>query len=100
MLFRSIERHVLKLCKQLVEGLIRLGAEVLTPEPDHAHAGIVTARFPNWSGEGLSDRLAQHQVVTLPRLNGVRFAPHLYNDSEDIARALEVVEELVPRPAS
>jgi cysteine desulfurase / selenocysteine lyase len=96
----NIERHVLKLCKQLGEGLSRLGAEVLTPEPDNARAGIVTARFPNWSGESLSERLAQHQVVTLPRLNGVRFAPHLYNDSADIARALEVVEALAPGSAS
>jgi cysteine desulfurase/selenocysteine lyase len=90
----NIERHVLQLCKQLSAGLTRLGAEVLTPETDSARAGIVTARLPNWTGETLSERLAQHHVVTLPRLNGVRFSPHLYNDSEDIARALEVLAEL------
>jgi selenocysteine lyase/cysteine desulfurase len=90
----NIERHVLQLCEQLSTGLTRLGAEVLTPDSDHARAGIVTARFPNWSGESLSERLAQHQVITLPRLNGVRFSPHVYNDNADIARALEVIAEL------
>jgi len=90
----NIERHVRQLCSQLSEGLTRLGAEVLTPKADHVRAGIVTARFPNWTGEQLCERLAQRQVVTLPRLNGVRFSPHLYNDSADIVRTLQVVAEL------
>jgi selenocysteine lyase/cysteine desulfurase len=91
----TIEQHVLRLCGELSDGLTRLGAEVLTPKADAQRAGIVTARFANWSGERLSERLSECQVITLPRLNGVRFSPHLYNDSEDIRRALEVVAEII-----
>lgn len=91
----NIERHVRQLCSQLSDGLARLGAEILTPKVARERAGIVTARFTNWTGERLSERLAQRQVVTLPRLNGVRFSPHLYNDGVDVENTLRVVAEII-----
>jgi selenocysteine lyase/cysteine desulfurase len=88
-----VQDHVLGLGAHLMDGLDELGAEVVTPREDDGRAGVVNARFPGRPAEALVERLVAERVHAAPRLGGIRFSPHLYNDEADVDRALEVLEE-------
>ena len=83
-----IEEHVQMLGTHLIEGLLRLGAQILTPIDARRRAGIITARFAGYDGAALTTALDTQDVVVLPRLGGIRFSPHLFNSVEDIDHAL------------
>ena len=80
--------HNLHLARILREGLEELGARIITPIEDASRAGIVMARFPGREGGAVAAELNRRGVVVSPRLGAVRFAPHVYNNEDDIARAL------------
>ena len=82
---------MLGLTARLMDGLDDLGADVVTPREDDRRAGVVNARFPGKSAEALVETLVAERVHAAPRLGGVRFSPHLYNDDADVDRALEVL---------
>jgi cysteine desulfurase/selenocysteine lyase len=87
----AIFEHDLKLRGRLVEGLKQLGAQLLSPSNEKEYSPIVSARFPNFSSRTLVDFLKEHGVIVSPRADFVRFSPHLYNSSDDIDLALEVL---------
>jgi selenocysteine lyase/cysteine desulfurase len=89
----GIERvlaHDLALATRLRDGLEELGAEILTPREDDRRIGIVTARFPGRDGEAVATRLNEAGIVVSPRFGSTRFSVHLFNDENDVDRALEV----------
>lgn len=86
-----INAHVKRLGTQLIDGLLDLGAEVLTPQDPTQRGGIITARFPGRDAVALSETLDARNLMVLPRLGGIRFSPHLFNDAEDIERALALL---------
>lgn len=88
----EIQRHDLALARELAEGLTRLGAVVQTPQDDAHRAGIVTAAFPGRDGERLAAALNAVGVIVSPRAGATRFSAHVFNDSDDVARALDAVE--------
>ena len=91
----EIHRYNLALATMLTEGLANLGAEFVTPAVDDLGSSIVTARFPGRDQTQVARRLNEENVVVSPRIGAVRFAPHLYNSSEDIDRALGAVEDIL-----
>ncbi len=84
--------HNLRLAGILREGLVKLGAAIITPADDASRAGIVVAKFPGHEGGAVAAELNRRGVVVSPRLGAVRFAPHVYNNEEDIDKALEAVK--------
>lgn len=90
----SILSHVQALTARLADGMRLLDATILTPNDEAHRAGILTARFPGQAAAHLVAELAKHNVVTLERLGGVRFSPHLFNTGDDIDRALAALEEI------
>ena len=92
-----IENHVQMLGTRLAEGLLRLGARILTPIDERRRAGIITARFAGRDGAALTAALDAQDVVVLPRLGGIRFSPHLFNSVEDIDRAVATVSVALAR---
>jgi selenocysteine lyase/cysteine desulfurase len=88
-----IAAHVRGLTDRLLEGLDRLGADVVTPHD--ARAGVINARFPGHETSDLVAGLVAAEVHVAPRLGGIRFSPHHYNQASDIDRALEVLEGLL-----
>ena len=88
----EIERHVLALGGSLREGLDALGWPVWTPEiPSGRAANIcVAAERP----EHIEAQLRQSGVLAWGSEGRVRFSLHLYNDSDDVARALRVLREI------
>jgi cysteine desulfurase / selenocysteine lyase len=94
----AIEAHILGLTEQLIEGLNRLGATVVSlPEPS-CRSGIISFTL----GQGLErDRALMHtlwdqKIVISQRytagVGGLRVSVHFYNNREDIEQLLAAVK--------
>lgn len=96
----TIWAHVDALADRLCAGLADLGATVHSdrsaPDLAQGRSAIVTFSVAGIDAEVLHRRLTDAGVVCSPRGGGVRFAPHGYNDADDIDRALEAVRRATP----
>jgi selenocysteine lyase/cysteine desulfurase len=88
-------RHAHALDARLIDGLEAMGATIVSPRDDARRNGSVLARFDGHDDTVLAKALADAGVHTSRRLGGIRFSPHVANDSSDVDRALEVVERVV-----
>ena len=88
----TIFTHDLKLTERLVEGLKQRDAQLLSPSNEKERSPIVSARFPGFSSRTMVKFLKDHGVIVSPRADFVRFSPHLYNSTDDIDRALEILD--------
>jgi cysteine desulfurase / selenocysteine lyase len=93
-----ILQHDLRLTARLEAGLRELGGDLLTPPEEDGRGSIVTARFPGHHAGRLADRLGERRVFTSPRLGGIRFSPHLYNDEDDVDRGLAELQRMLETP--
>jgi cysteine desulfurase/selenocysteine lyase len=91
----EIHEHDRRLCDLLAEGLRARGADPLTPEDPEARGTIASARFPGRDEFALAGALADRRVYDAPRLGGLRFSPHLYNDEDDVTRALDALDDVL-----
>ncbi len=89
---KAIFAHDLKLGERLAKGLKQRGAQLLTPASEKERSPIISARFPGFSSRTVVNFLKDHGVIVSPRADFVRFAPHLYNSSDDIDHALQVLD--------
>ena len=89
--------HNLLLANQLIEGLLERHAEILPPQNTSERTSIVSARIPGADSRTIADHLKSQQIVVSARRDAVRFSPHLYNDSDDIARALDEIDRLLKK---
>ena len=80
----------------LRQGLAERGAEIISPQTDAERTSIITARFPGKESSAIARHLNAARVVVSPRGDFVRFSPHLYNQPEDIERALEELDRCLP----
>jgi selenocysteine lyase/cysteine desulfurase len=92
-----ITAHDQSLAARLAEGLAERGFEVLTPWAASARAAIVSARHPRLDSGRLCAALEAAGVIASLRLDAVRFAPHGYNQRQDIEAALDAVDDIVRR---
>ena len=84
---------MLQLTDRLVDGLHRIGAEVLTPRGPGISSGIVTFRMPGSDSVALGRALLREGIVATRRPAGIRVSPHGYNDAGEIDRLLEALQE-------
>ena len=87
--------HDLALAARLAEGLVELGATVLTPRDDAHRGGIVTARYPGRDGEEVAARLNEAGVIVSPRFGATRFSVHFFNDETDVDTALDTLRAIL-----
>jgi len=92
---KAIFAHDLKLGERLARGLKQRGAQLLSPASEKERSPIISARFPGFSSRTLVNLLKDHGVIVSPRADFVRFAPHLYNSSDDIDHALQVLNRCI-----
>lgn len=85
-----IRDRLFALADRLVAGLRVLGAEIVSPWGNEERSGIVVFRLGS-NPEGLRDHLTERDFVVRVRNNGIRIAPHFYNNDEDIDRLLTAV---------
>jgi cysteine desulfurase/selenocysteine lyase len=90
-----IADHNRAIANQLLEGLAEQGAEILSPDDPQERSAIVAAKFANRDSRELVAAMKKQDVVASLRGDHIRFSPHLYNNSDDIARALAVTAGLV-----
>ncbi len=90
----QIYSHNISLADRLIEGVKQLGGEV-APYPDGLRSSIVNIQFPGRDQNKIAAGLNSEGVVVSPRMAGIRISPHLYNNEEDINRALDVMESLI-----
>ncbi len=91
----GIERileHNQTLGDRIIQGVDALGGRLITPRERDRRAGIVSAAFAGHTAEDLAARLAEEKVHVASRLGGLRFAPHLFSNSDDVDRALDALE--------
>ncbi len=81
------------LCRRLADGLVDLGATVLS-DRQGGRSSLVTAAVPGLDPEEVRARLAEADVVAAARGDGVRFSVHAWNDDDDIDAALNAVGSL------
>jgi len=88
-----IEGHVIDLTGRLREGLVELGLDVLTPaEPERRAGNVCIARA---DGPAFLRGLAESGVLVWEADGRVRYSAHLYNDGEDVERALDATRRVV-----
>jgi selenocysteine lyase/cysteine desulfurase len=88
----QITQQVLDLSAYLIEGLQNLGLEVITPIQQRL--GIVTCLHPE--AERLMRELAAQQIhVSMREGRYLRFSPHYYNSTQELAKTLERLRGLL-----
>ena len=89
----TVERHVLELSGQCVDGLLKRGLHVYTqPEPEF-RAGVVA--LPVIDGKPIVAYLRERavDVWTDPSATLLRIDPHVFNDVSDLERMFEGLDE-------
>lgn len=92
-----IFEHNLLLANQLIDGLRKRGAEILAPLDSSERTSIVSARIPGADSRTIAEHLKSQQIVVSARRDAVRFSPHLYNEPDDIAKALDEIDRLLKK---
>ncbi len=86
-----IAQHNRDISARLIDGLAALGATVLGPSDPKDRSSTVAARFPATNSADFAHVLKEANVVASLRRDFIRFSPHLYNNADDIDRALEAI---------
>jgi cysteine desulfurase/selenocysteine lyase len=88
---KTIERHVLDLGQQLIEGLKSQGIPVFGPLNEPERSAIVSFEVPDL--ERAIERFEANGVRVASRRGYARVSAHLYNSDADITRVLDVLRE-------
>jgi len=89
----SVERHVLELSGECIEGLSRRDVQLSTRAEAHLRAGVVA--MPVANGQRIVDFLRERavDVWTDPSATLLRIDPHVFNDSSDLNRFFDGLDE-------
>lgn len=90
-----IFEHNKQLSHLLIQGLEERKAEIISPKNDEERSSIVAARFPGKNPSKIAGQLNAANVMVSSRKDFIRFSPHLYNEAEDIERALEEIDRIL-----
>lgn len=91
----SVAEHSRALGSELIAGLDGLDAQILTPRPPLRRAGIVAARFREWSADALASALAARRIFVSARHGAVRFSMHLFNGGNDIDETVNAIADVL-----
>lgn len=88
-----IERHLMGLTSQLMDGLEDRGYRLITPrDREEERSGIVCFKHDRLSLDDIFERLRASKVmVSLKKDFCIRVSPHFYNNEGDIERLLEAL---------
>lgn len=86
----NTEAHVSTLTEQLIDGLDRIGAAMVTPR-DPAKRGPMIA-VPTTDEQAMVAALAEDGILTTPRDGNIRLSWHCYNSAEDVEATVAGLE--------
>ena len=84
------ESHVADLIDQLIVGLDRIGAPLVTPRDPALHGPMIAV--PSTDERAMVTALAEDGILTTPRDGNVRLSWHCYNSAEDVAAVISGLE--------
>ncbi len=87
---KAIEQHIAELTTRFLTGCVELGLPLKTPLAPEARGPMVVVKTPH--PEHLAAALAARRILASPRADGVRFAFHLFNEEDDVPRALAALK--------
>lgn len=85
---QRIYEHNIALADRLIEGLVGLDIEVVSPVNISERTSIVTCRVTDFDPVEIVKNLQERNIVVHKRQEFIRFSPHLYNDETDVDRAI------------
>ncbi|MFQ5823131.1 MAG: aminotransferase class V-fold PLP-dependent enzyme [bacterium] len=94
---KRIFKYNLYLADGLIHGLHERNVEITSPLNNAERTSIVTARFHGQDSDEIARKLKEAQVIVSSRHDIIRFSPHLYNNSDDIVRSLECIDQIYER---
>lgn len=90
----NVERKVMHLAQHLKEGMVELGARLITPMKSAFSGGVCIAAVKPEHQMEMWDRLyREHGIIGAPT-GGLRLCPHIYNTEEHVDRALAGIKSL------
>ncbi len=90
-----IFEHNKALGDALIQGLEDRNAQIISPRNDDERSSIVAARFPGHDAADVARALGQENVQVSLRKDFIRFSPHLYNDADDVQKALQALDRII-----
>ncbi|MCH8113229.1 MAG: aminotransferase class V-fold PLP-dependent enzyme [Proteobacteria bacterium] len=87
--------HNKSLGEALIQGLEARNAQIISPRGDDERSSIVAARFPGHDPADVARGLGRTNVLVSLRKNFTRLSPHLYNNAEDIEKALQALDRIL-----
>jgi selenocysteine lyase/cysteine desulfurase len=88
----QVEGYLLSLTDQLCERLTEKGYRLLSSRaPGEASQIVCVEPKPGTTAMALFHELKTIRIVTAPRGNGLRIAPHIYNTKEEIEKLIEAL---------
>lgn len=91
-----IEQRVLELNQYLVDKLIKLGVEVISPLSGLKRSAIVCFKISN--AKQVYERLLSDKVITTCRRGFIRISLGIYNNETDIDRFIEILASYLAKP--
>jgi selenocysteine lyase/cysteine desulfurase len=88
----TIRERILTTNALLQKGVASRGWRIVTPQP--LASGILAAVPPSNDPRRVARKLEERSIIVTAREGAVRFSPHFYNDENEVARLLEVVDRL------
>jgi cysteine desulfurase/selenocysteine lyase len=85
---------VLDIARHASSELLKIGANILSPQIAGHNSGIVTFSIPGIEPMPLREKLMATGVVVSCRGGGVRISAHGYNNEDDMARLIDVVQRV------
>jgi kynureninase len=90
----AIREKSLRLTRRIIDHAQQRGFRVNTPLEDAKRGGTVILDIPD--GQRVADELIRREVIVDYRPGaGIRIAPHFYNTDDEIAHAMQVLDEVV-----
>ena len=87
----QVSEAVLARTKQIHDGVLEKGYEILGERTPACDSGIVSFRKPGVDSRVVHKQLKDNGILTAPRAGWVRAAPHFYISPEDVQRFLAVL---------
>lgn len=85
-----IQQRIIDLSDYLVNGLLDLGVELVSPKEKLYRSGIVS--FKTKYTNSLHRKLIQERIITSYRRGSIRVSMGMYNNKEDLERLLKIVK--------
>lgn len=92
----EVTRRIRQLTQLFIRELTQRGCSMISPLDDenNCSAGILVFKHPTVDATTLHRHLLAKKIEQVSRSGGVRFAPHFYQDQEDVFKVIGVMDQL------